>query len=603
MNHATILLGLFLCPGPLLSAQDFAWRLPLRGAAEYRRDCQTAAGPTVRTAADARAVEPNGKVPESYLPRLSPAPFLCQGELDPAQRAIADPIRDPRDVLRALAFDLAGRSARTKFPRVLPFGDLTVTGSWTTPGPDGAQVLRATVAAARPTVVAGERQGTADRLRRFCLLDAGGTLELRRTLDPAAGLVRSFAARLDLVVEDGDRRFRRFRLDDDWQFVALRDNQDADFRKRVAQAIRLGTGFVREAIDERKSFLVDDGKENRSYGGGRLALALLTLLHGGVRADDPVVARGFGELRRRKLVDTYSLAAALMALAARAAPAGEADRIRNGELAAVAVRTLEAADRTAAAKWVAQLLRNVDPRTDPGKLLRFNYTAGPRTDTSLQQYGLLGLWSGHLCGAEVPGAAFAAAARQLLEVQGAAEGRIGLRLLSYSQQREVAGTGVEPRVPERRAAARGFAYEAADEPPFGSMTSAGTSGLLLARAGMLATGCSDRALEQRIDDAVLDGFGWLAREFTVRANPGFAERADHHWYYWLHGLERSCELRGIAWLQDRDWYYEGALQLLAQQQPNGSFRAEQPSSLLIESTCFALLFLSRSTPAVPITGG
>ena len=68
------------------------------------------------------------------------------------------------------------------------------------------------------------------------------------------------------------------------------------------------------------------------------------------------------------------------------------------------------------------------------------------------------------------------------------------------------------------------------------------------------------------------------------------------------GLERSCELATIARLHDRDWYYEGGLQLLSQQQGNGSFRAEHPSSLLLDTTCFAVLFLAKSTVVAPVTG-
>ena len=134
------------------------------------------------------------------------------------------------------------------------------------------------------------------------------------------------------------------------------------------------------------------------------------------------------------------------------------------------------------------------------------------------------------------------------------------------------------------------------------MTSAGVSGLLLARAGMLARGEVDRSLFARLDAAVRDGYAWLADEFSVRCNPGFAERGDHHVYYWLYGLERSCELAGIARLQGRDWYHEGGVQLLSHQQENGSFRAEHASTLLLDSTCFAVLFLAKATPAVPLTG-
>lgn len=585
-------------------AQEPSWRLPERGAAEYRRTWNATAGPVVKTAAAARAADPTDKPPDKYLPRLPPAPFLCQGELRPDHQGIGDPVRDPRDLLRAVACELGGRGLKLRFPRLLPFGDLQVHGTWSAPGPDGAQDLRATVTGRRPAPLPADRPGTADRLRVFCLGDVDGTLEVHRRVDAAAGLVPTFTARLDVVVAEGEKQFRRFLLTDEWTLLAVRDDQDADFRKRVGHAIRLGTTFVRDSLDARKSFLRDDGKEDRSYGSGRLALGLLTMLHGGVGRDDPSVAMGFAELGKRELIDSYSLAAALMALAARYAPPNEAERLRLGDPGGGPSRQLTPDDQKLAAQWTKALLRNLDPRTDPSRLLRFNYTAGPRYDTSLQQYGLLGLWSAHLCGVDVPATTFAAAARQLLAVQGPAEGPVALQLVTYRDLRAAAaGDGSAPSAAVRRAEARGFSYEEPLEPPFGSMTSAGTSGLLLARAGMAARGGTDKALEAQIDDAVGNGFAWLAKEFSVRTNPGYAERGNHHWYYWLYGLERSCELRGAAWLQGRDWYYEGALQLLAQQQPNGSFRAEYTSSLAIEVTCFAILFLSRSTPAAPVTGG
>ena len=53
-------------------------------------------------------------------------------------------------------------------------------------------------------------------------------------------------------------------------------------------------------------------------------------------------------------------------------------------------------------KWSKQLLDNVDPRGPQEGQLRFNYTAGPRYDTSLQQYGLLGMWAAQQSGIALP---------------------------------------------------------------------------------------------------------------------------------------------------------------------------------------------------------
>ena len=570
-------------------AQEWVWRLPALGAAEYRREWRATASDACKTAGLARAAALVGKVPDRYLHRLAPAPWVCQGELTADQKALEGPVRDLRDVARAVACDLGSRGAiKGRFPRVLPFGDLALAGSWTTAAPDGTQTLRASVAGKPPATAPGDAKGVVDRLRPFCIDDVDGSLVMRRRVDAAAGRIVGYEAEFDLVVAEGPKAHRRLVVVDRWDLVAVRDNQDADFRKRVAAAIRAGTDFVREAIDEKKSFLVDAGKDERNYGSGRLALGLLTLVHGHVALDDPVLVRGFDDLRRRRLEDSYSLATALMAVAARRQYGGG--------------RAPDERDGKAAKGWLQQLLANVDPRVQPAELLRFNYTAGPRYDTSLQQYGLLGLWSAQCLGLELPATAFPAAARHLLAVQGPPRGRTTLRLATYDQLREVAGTDERPRVPELSAQPRGFAYQEADEPPFGSMTSAGISALVLAQKGMAVAGITDRALTAAIDDAVRDAFAWLAEEFSVRANPGFAERADHHWYYWLYGLERSCELRSIALLQGRDWYHEGALQLLSQQQANGSFRAEHSSSLLLDTTCFAVLFLAKATPAAAITG-
>jgi hypothetical protein len=584
-------------------AQGDAWRLPPLGAVEYRREWRGAASEPVRTRAQAKAAPATAKLPDRYLHRVAPAPWICQGELRGDQKAIAGPVRDLRDVLRALAADLGNRSAvRMRFPRLVPFGDIVVSGAWSTLAPDGAQTLRATMTASAIAAQPGEPRDTAERLRASCVADADGTIVLQRRLDVAAGLLRSFDGTIDLAVDEGDKTSRRLVVADRFDLVAVRENQDADFRARVATAIRDGAAWVRDQIDEQKSFFARKGGDDRDYSGGRLALALLTLLHGHVPPDDAVVQRGFADLRKRRLEDTYSLAAALMAVAALYTPPAEAARLRDGALAQVPRKQLPERDRDVAAKWLARLLDNVDPRGKALDVLRFNYTAGPRYDTSLQQYGLLGMWAAHTCGLELPAGAFGAAARHLLDVQAPPGGTLTLRLCSYAQLRDAAGTDAPPRATEQRAQARGFAYQDACEAPFGSMTSAGVSGLLLARAGSAARGEQDRALAGRVDDAIGDGYAWIADEFSVRCNPGFAERADHHWYYWLYCLERCCELAGIARLHGRDWYYEGGLQLLSQQQRDGSFRAEQQSTLLLEATCFAVLFLAKATAAAPITG-
>ncbi|MFT7534947.1 MAG: hypothetical protein ACI85K_000898 [Hyphomicrobiaceae bacterium] len=568
----------------LASSQQLEWQVPLAGAVEFQRSGRAKASAKCPSKQAAKVAELTSALPARYLRQLPPAPFLCEGELRRDQRALAAAVADLRDVLRAMAFDLSSRSGSQRFPRLLPFGDVSVRGSWSTLGEAGEQSLTGQLQARLPRSLPRESRELAKRLAGFCMLATSGTVKLTRTVDRERGLVTGFRGELDLVVAEEKRCFRRLHIVEQWQFVAVRDNQDFDFRKRVAAAIREGTAWVRAAIEADKSFLIDRRGE-RNYGTGRLALALLALLNGHVPANDEIVQKGFAALRRRRIDDAYSLATSLMAMAAWHQRASLAER-----------------DRLVAKKWLANMLTCIDTRSDPEQLLRFNYTRGTRYDTSLQQYGLLGLRAAQQIGLAVPSHAFAASVQHLLAVQAPSAGSHALVTVNHLQLRASLGTDKPPKSTRHNVKVRGFAYQERDAPAFGSMTSAGVSGLLLAREGLKKQGGRHRALQKRIDAAVLDGFAWLAKNFSVRLNPGFAERADNHWSYWLYCLERCCELDGIARLQGRDWYYEGGLQLLAAQRANGSFQAGHSSTLRLDSTCFAILFLAKASAPVPITG-
>ena len=352
----THLLAALAALAPTMRAQEWVWRIPPLGAVEYRRTDTGKASEPQRTAAAAKTAPATAKLPDRYLSRLPPSPWLCQGELRADQKAVDGPVRDLRDLLRALACDLNRGSARVRCPRLLPFGDVTVSGSWSTPTAEGTQELRATFSASAPTNQNDEVRGALEVLKTFCIADGAGTVALTRTFDATKGIVRSWNGTLDVVADEGDKTFRRVLVTDRHDLVAVRDNQDADFRKRVAAAIAGGTQWVRDAIDEQKPFLIEKGGDDRNYGSGRLALALLTLLHGHLPADDPVVQRGFDELRKRRPEDSYSLAAALMAMAALHAPAGEAAALRDGKLAALPVTALPEKDHKVAIRWLQQLL-------------------------------------------------------------------------------------------------------------------------------------------------------------------------------------------------------------------------------------------------------
>lgn len=589
--------------GGALAAQDAAWKLPLRGAAEYKRTQKVASG-VADSLAEAQKLEVKQAPPDGLVAQLVPAPWLCQGELTSDQRAIADEPRDLRDVLRAAACDLRLQGGvRVRYRRLVPFGDLVCTGKVDAAGASGAQTFALEVASEDPEVRPGESKAALQKyVRPLCATRASGSLRITRTFDASKGVVSSFDGELVLVFEEGKGKFRKLVVADQQALVEVHDNQDAAFRTAVGKGIKDGAKWLHgELADLTRKHLQDQDDGARTYGAGRIALGLLTLLHAEVPKDDPVVVAGFAELRRRVLVDTYSLSVALMALAERYASPREAEQLRAGTLQAPKPRVLDADDKKLASEWLAQLRKNVDTRGDPSNRLAFNYVADRRFDNSVNQYGMLGLYAASLCQLDVPAAVWRATANYQLEVQCPDNGRAALPdLTSY---RELASPDDKKRT--RTASpvpVRGFAYHVPDRPPYGSMTAAGLGTLAIARFGLVRAGQAKIDVMPKIDAGIASAFAWLGAEFHVRSNPGYVERADDNWYYYLYGLERTCELAGVALIGGRDWYYEGGLQLLAQQNRNGSFRAERARGLMFDGTCFAVLFLKKAA-LPPVSGG
>jgi hypothetical protein len=128
---------------------------------------------------------------------------------------------------------------------------------------------------------------------------------------------------------------------------------------------------------------------------------------------------------------------------------------------------------------------------------------------------------------------------------------------------------------------------------YGSMTAGGAMMLALCAPGGREAG-GKRAETRR-------ALSWLAREFDPATNRGAAiafgkakgRRSDNFWkHYWLWSLERACGAAGAAEIDGVDWYALGARHLLDTQRRDGQWR--DPENELL-ATCFALLFLGRST--------
>lgn len=179
-------------------------------------------------------------------------------------------------------------------------------------------------------------------------------------------------------------------------------------------------------------------------------------------------------------------------------------------------------------------------------------------DLSNVQFALLGLHAAEGLGLTVPDAALEDCARSLLEFQEG--GKNG----------------------------GGFFYREG-VPVTGSITAAGLGNLgLLERFAEERPGLARILKKQR--GRIAGAHEWLVEHWNPERN-AWGERSWtpswHHAYLWA--VQRYGELSGQTHLGEHDWYREGAEFLVASQAEDGGWGTRS------EDTCFALLFLRRTT--------
>jgi len=147
----------------------------------------------------------------------------------------------------------------------------------------------------------------------------------------------------------------------------------------------------------------------------------------------------------------------------------------------------------------------------------------------------------------------------------------------------------------------GWCYmrEEPDHHPYASMTAGGLAALV--SLNRLAGDDSRR------DPAVKAAMNWLTFHFTVHENYGPVEdlmareilsdtpSPTTEFFYYLWALERAAAVTGTERFGDRDWYPEGCQELLTLQRADGSWYAGVKRCNPVWDTCYAILFLTRST--------
>ncbi len=579
MNLATSF-GLMLASCSL-SAQELRWQLPPRGAAVY-----------VRKLTVEQTYEPKDVwVPGVWAGEPQMAAVLASELADNRQHVDEVPC-DPRELLASVAFDLRplrGGKARVPFEgrdRFQPVRADVVMGELAA---DGGQSIEITI----------ELDAKAARtLANPNLATMRGRWRGSRTIDSKKGLVTRLAGSAEFTVdypafvegqENRPKRQQRIRITDLWTLDAVLVPDDAEFRRRVTKAIHSSVAKLQKDLTTRfEQPFVPGGDPFHDHQPGELALVLLAVVRGGEDARDPIVQRGYTELRKLVIQGTYELGVAILAMEALYTPLTEWAGLREGRLQAPMPRTLAAEDFAIVQGWAKELLDNIDTTTDPAYLRRWHYGPSVSWDNSTTQYALLGLYGAALCGVEISPTVWTSAMNHWLQCAQRQGSPDWLRIASHQDVQK----GSRTRASGNKVQPTGWSYHEGEVT--GSMTTAGIAALTLCCSALRIQKKGSAKVFAEADAAVRGGFLWLQQNFSVRHNPGPRGEWDNWQLYYLYGLERACELNQVALLGEHDWYFEGAVRLLSTQRDDGGWGGWV-------DTAFGLLFLKKA--ALPVVTG
>lgn len=347
--------------------------------------------------------------------------------------------------------------------------------------------------------------------------------------------------------------------------------------QQIEQARQRGITFLRGNV--------------RSAGktGGRAALIAMTWLKAGVPVDDPDLQPLLQDILSRCASSNFK-------------PASEHEGVYEAGVSLMALANADPEKYKPQIEAIANFL--IAQQNSEGD---WDYPAsGGKTngDTSISQYGMLGLWEAIRSGVEVPVGVWDKAAQWHVTRQ-SSDGGFSYHPVpnaSVGQNTEsthsmtVAGTGslliarqflfgagavVEDQDPQKKKAGAKFGVLEGFEEPSKAEKKDDPKAAPKGRITKLGS----------VDGAIQRGVGWMSKNFTVTNPTG--------WHiYFLYGLERLGALADTDKFGGRDWYQEGSAHLVATQAQEGSWSDQGGSD---SGTCFAILFLTKATAKMVVS--
>ena len=370
-------------------------------------------------------------------------------------------------------------------------------------------------------------------------------------------------------------------------FLAARASEAQVDQKRIDDAIARGLTYLKGAESSGWDQHINNCDE----------LILLTFIHGGVPESDAKFQEYLQRSLGAKMERTYKVALLAMSLE-------ELDRVKYqgkirqcaqflvdnqcqngqwayGEESVFAVPVPSTANRAAVASSVKPAAS--EGRTKPKVVNRVTVEKkkeGPPTgDNSNSQYAALGLRACHDAGVTLPRETVIKLAKRWWTTSQLGDPKGG-------KDNAVATSGgmmaAEPR---------GWSYVQNDR-AYSSMTT-GAIGAVCIYDYILGE-------DWKKDKVVAGGMAWLQKNYSVTENVGPCETGGQapteFLYYYLYALERAGILYDTVFIGNKDWYLDGAREILAAQKPGGEWAQSGPATMRPAwDTCFAILFLKRAT--------
>lgn len=227
-------------------------------------------------------------------------------------------------------------------------------------------------------------------------------------------------------------------------------------------------------------------------------------------------------------------------------------------------------------------------------------------DTSITQYGILGLWAAARAGIQVPTKVWDDAAQWHMRTQlqggafsyhplgGEATPKhsmvvAGVGSMSVIKLMLVKSLEAEPILsdPDSKTKKSDKAFGVLER-----VTPQATPDVPAAATAATDANQKPKTSRADLDRSIGGGMGWLAKNYTIDNPSGWG-------LYYLYGLERVGSLTSADKINGHDWYKEGCAFLVKKQESDGSFK---DVGGLVSATCFAALFMARATEKlVPVS--